>query len=372
MNLARASSVSDRQESHEWIDLATLSLPAGPAGIIGNSSAIRASLAMVARFAPYRSTTLITGESGSGKDLVARAMHQLGPLAGGPFVSLNCSNLVDGLAESQLFGHERGAFTHAREANPGCFRQANGGTLLLDEVGEVPLPMQAKLLRVCDSLEIQPVGSTTPFPLDLRLVTATNRNLPAMVAAGEFRADLFYRLNLAVIRLPPLRARAEDIGALIACFVHAGNRSYGKSVERISQQALRCLNAYQWPGNVRELVHVIERAVLLGDGKRISLEDLPPELIRSVKDEADAGRNQTSDERGTAKTLHNVLKTTIEKSLAQTRGDCAAAARILGISRPSIYRKMVRFGINNHSNSQFRSNSVSLSRRNGTSSLKHL
>ncbi len=173
---------------------------------------MRTMLTTIERFAPYKSTVLITGQSGSGKELTARMLHLLGPFSKGPFISFNCSNLVEGLAESQLFGHTKGAFTHARDANLGCFRQAHGGTLLLDEIGELPAGMQAKLLRVCDSLEIQPVGSTESIQLDLRLLAATNRNLHAMVTAGEFRADLFFRLNVAAIETPPLSARLEDVG----------------------------------------------------------------------------------------------------------------------------------------------------------------
>jgi Nif-specific regulatory protein len=321
---------------------------------------------MVKRFAPYRTIALITGESGSGKDLVARALHDLGPSSQGPFVSFNCANLMDGLAESQLFGHVRGAFTHAREENPGCFRQANGGTLLLDEIGELPLAMQAKLLRVCDRMEIQPIGSTTPIALNVRLVAATNRDLPSMAARGDFRADLFYRLNLALIPLPPLRSRSEDIPALIAHFADQQNRSCGKSVQYISRKALDVLLAYQWPGNIRELAHVIEYAVLLGDGKCIEIGSLPPQLIQ-LEDRAQLDTSILSNNGLVgSKTLHNVLKHTIEELLMQTQGDCAAAARILGISKPSIYRKIARFGISKHSNRQFRGNSIFSSRLNVT------
>jgi transcriptional regulator with AAA-type ATPase domain len=197
--LISESPVSGLHDDREWIDLGALVSPAGYAGIIGNSRAMRTMLATIERFAPYKSTVLITGQSGSGKELTARMLHLLGPFSKGPFISFNCSNLVEGLAESQLFGHIKGAFTHARDANLGCFRQAHGRTLLLDEIGELPAGMQAKLLRVCDSLEIQPVGSTESIQLDLRLLAATNRNLHAMVTAGEFRADLF--LGSMLLRL---------------------------------------------------------------------------------------------------------------------------------------------------------------------------
>jgi DNA-binding NtrC family response regulator len=312
--------------------------------------------ASIVKIARYRGTVLVTGESGSGKELVTRAIHQLGPYAGGPLVSVNCSNLLDGLAESQLFGHVKGAFTHAREAHAGYFRQATGGTLFLDEAGELPLLLQAKLLRAVERLEVQPVGSSETFQVDLRLIAATNRDLRTMVEAGQFRADLYYRLDVVSIRIPPLRDRLEDIGALTAHFAQICNKESGKNVRFISAEALKSLRDYQWPGNVRELSHVIERAVLLSENDRIDTDNLPPEILDPVETEevADGGAMAQQEtmvvERNRAlgsHTLEGVLKAAVERSLRAARGDCAEAARLLGISRPAIYRKMARFGISN-------------------------
>ncbi len=270
----------------------------------------------------------------------------------------NCSNVVDGLAESQLFGHVRGAFTDAREAHIGCFRQANGGTLLLDEVGELPPRMQSKILRAVENLEVQPVGSSETFSLDVRLLVATNRDLRAMVTAGEFRADLYYRLDVASIRIPPLRDRLpEDTGALAAHFIAYYNLFFGKRVRYISRRALALLGAYGWPGNVRELAHTIERATLLCEHDRIDASDLPPELVDEAlahgalapgsTASADGWRHSSTieDKPPPELTLDDVMKAAVTQSLAAAHGDCAKAARFLGISRPSIYRKMARYGL---------------------------
>jgi transcriptional regulator with GAF, ATPase, and Fis domain len=273
-------------------------------------------------------------------------------------VRFNCSNLVNGIAESQLFGHVRGAFTDAREAQTGCFRQANGGTLLLDEVGELPLRMQSKILRAVENLEVQPVGSSETFSLNIRLLVATNRDLRAMIAAGEFRADLFYRLDVASIRMPPLRDRLEDTAALAAHFIAYYNRFFGKRVQYISHHALALLAAYDWPGNVRELAHTIERATLLCEHDRIDSCDLPPELVEAATARiaalaagssvsADSARqsSELDDQPGPELTLDDAMKAAVTRSLSAAHGDCAKAARFLGISRPSIYRRMARYGL---------------------------
>jgi len=349
-NLSRAA---------DWIEIATFARPSRCAGIIGESAAIRAMFAAIERFAPFSGTVLITGESGSGKELVTRALHQLGPTPNGPLVSFNCANLVEGLAESQLFGHVKGAFTHAREAQTGCFRQANGGTLMLDEVGELPLAMQAKLLRVADSFEVQPVGSPETIRVEVRILAATNRDLPTMVKAGEFRADLYYRLNVASIYVPPLRERIDDVGPLTAHFVDKYNREFGRNIRFISPRALALLRAYHWPGNIRELAHVIEHAALMGDDECIHRSDLPEALLEGI----DGGAPSPLDGLAPAdaggrtprvKPLDDVLKDTVERSLLEAGGDCAEAARLLGISRPAIYRKMARFGITNESLRNYR------------------
>ena len=341
------------RDDQDWIQLEVLRQPLPESGIVGASAPIRSMASMIERFAPYKGTVLILGESGVGKELVARAMHRLGPTRGGPFVSFDCSNLIDTLAESQLFGHAKGAFTDAREASLGCFRQAHGGTLMLDEIGELPFAMQSKLLRVVDTLEVQPVGSIETHRVDLRLLAATNRDLRQMVAAGQFRADLYYRLDLPSIRVPALRERTEDVPALCAHFIDHYNRKFGKTVSRISRRALDLLVAHRWPGNVRELTHSFERAVLLTDDDRIDIGDLPEDLVERAREsqrppdshcrlDASGGFSNGAD---TPPSLDDVMKAAVERSLVAAGGDCAKAARILGISRPAIYRKMARYGI---------------------------
>jgi len=244
-------------------------------GMVVRSAQVRKLLKTISRLSPYKATVLIHGESGTGKELVARALHTLGSAPGGPFVTFNCSNLVETLAESQLFGHVRGAFTDAREDSLGYFRSANGGTLFLDEIGELPLRLQPKLLRAVETHEIQPVGSSRSYSVDIRLVAATNRDLRAMVKAGQFRDDLYYRLNAAAILVPPLRERHEAIPAFVAHFIEHYNRLFGKNVREVSRAALDALRANQWLGNVRELGHAIESAVLMTENERIDHDDLP-------------------------------------------------------------------------------------------------
>jgi DNA-binding NtrC family response regulator len=347
-----ASSIS------EWVEVEQLARVPRIPGLVGESAALQAVCATIARVAPHQGTVMILGESGTGKELVAEALHRLGASPKGPLVRFNCSNFVEGLAESQLFGHVRGAFTDAREARMGCFRQANGGTLLLDEVGELPMRMQSKILRAVENLEVQPVGSSETFSLNLRLLVATNRDLRAMTTTGEFRADLYYRLDVASIRMPPLRDRLDDTGALSTHFIAYYNRFFGKRVRYISRHALALMGAYEWPGNVRELAHTIERATLLCENDRIDSCDLPPELVEeaTVRLAAqDFGSPLPADgapraiapeaEPPPEVTLDDVMKAAVSKSLVAAHGDCAKAARFLGISRPSIYRKMARYGL---------------------------
>src|ERR1700688_2065683 len=237
----------------EWISLEHLALGSERVGgMVVRSAQVRKVLKTISRLSPYKATVLINGESGTGKELVARALHTLGPVPGGPFVTFNCSNLVESLAESQLFGHVRGAFTDAREESQGYFRSANGGTLFLDEIAELPLKLQPKLLRAVETHEVQPVGSAHTYKVDIRLVAATNRDLRAMVKAGEFRDDLYSRLSAAAILVPPLRERRDALEALAAHFIEHYNRLFGKQIRYISRRALAALKAYHWPGNIRE------------------------------------------------------------------------------------------------------------------------
>jgi DNA-binding NtrC family response regulator len=342
----------------DWLEIESLISHARIPGLVGSSSAVQTMAKAIERFSPHRGTVLILGESGTGKEVVAEALHRMGPSSAGPLVKFNCSNLLSGLAESQLFGHVRGAFTAARDAYDGCFRQANGGTLLLDEVGELPLWMQSKILRAVENLEVQAVGSSETFTLDLRILVATNRDLRSMVAAGEFRADLYYRLDVATIRTPPLRQRLEDTGALVAHFVAHYNRLFGKQVRYLSRNALALFGAYEWPGNVRELAHTIERAILLCENDRIAVDDLTPELISEAsariaaigggwhESRTRSGSQDPTENPGAATTaLDDAMKSAIARSLDDARGDCAKAAQSLGISRPAIYRKMARYGL---------------------------
>src|SRR5229473_7619245 len=250
----------------EWLSQEHLALGSERVGgMVVRSAQVRKVLKTISRISPFKATVLINGESGTGKELVARALHMRGPTPGGPFVTFNCSNLVESLAESQLFGHVRGAFTDARDESLGYFRSANGGTLFLDEIGELPLRLQPKLLRAVENHEVQPVGSSQSYKVDIRLVAATNRDLKSMVAAGQFRDDLYYRLNAAAILVPPLRERPEAIPAFVAHFIEHFNRLFGKDVKQVSRAALDALCGNQWPGNVRELGHAIESAVLKTD-----------------------------------------------------------------------------------------------------------
>src|SRR5712692_8548684 len=248
----------------EWLSLEHLAHGSERiGGMVVRSEQVRKVLKTISRLSPYKATVLINGESGTGKELVARALHMQGPAPGGPFVTFNCSNLVESLAESQLFGHVRGAFTDAREDSLGYFRSANGGTLFLDEIGELPLRLQPKLLRAVETHEIQPVGSSHNYKVDIRLVAATNRDLRAMVKQGTFRDDLYYRLHAAAILVPPLRERREAIPAFVAHFVEHYNRLFGKDVKLVSRDAVEALCVHPWAGNVRELGHAIESAILM-------------------------------------------------------------------------------------------------------------
>jgi transcriptional regulator with GAF, ATPase, and Fis domain len=332
-------------------------------GMVVRSAQVRKVVKTVSRLSPYKSTVLISGESGTGKELVARALHNLGPVPGGPFVTFNCSNLVESLAESQLFGHVRGAFTDAREESQGYFRSANGGTLFLDEIGELPLKLQPKLLRVVETHEVQPVGSSHSYKVDIRLVAATNRDLRAMVKAGQFRDDLYYRMNAAAIFIPPLRERREAIAAFVGYFIEHYNNLFGKDIAKISRRGLDTLCAYQWPGNVRELAHAIENAVILSDNDTIDLSDLPEQVVNGTGDEllyvadelATLGPGAERIVRRSPALnfgemplgflLDDVIKKTLVRSLEETEGNRRRAADLLGVSRSTLYRMLTRYGL---------------------------
>lgn len=304
-------------------------------GILGRSSAIRSVLEIVQRVAPTDATVLLTGETGTGKELVARAIHDQSARADGPFVAVNCAALAEGLLESELFGHEKGAFTGAVRQRKGLFEAAAGGTLLLDEIGDVTPGVQHRLLRVLQERELTPVGSVRPVKVDVRIVAATNTDLREAMESGRFRDDLYYRLNVVRIELPPLRARREDIPLLAeAFFERVGRRPHAG----LSPLAMRLLQAHRWPGNVRELLAVLESAHIAAGDRRIEAQHLPVEL-RGPRGGGDRG------ERYRREAPVRDERAAIEAALAETGGARAAAADRLGMSRTTLWRKMKEYGL---------------------------
>jgi formate hydrogenlyase transcriptional activator len=303
--------------------------------IIGNSPALESVLEQVEQVAPTDSTVLIQGETGTGKELIARAIHNLSARCGRPFVKLNCAAIPFDLLESELFGHERGAFTGAIAQKIGRFELADKGTLFLDEVGDIPPGLQPKLLRVLQEQEFERLGSTRTHQVDVRLVAATNRNLPDMVKRNEFRSDLYYRLNVFPIPLPPLRARREDIPALVQHFVEIYGRRMGKQIDEISSETMSELGSYAWPGNIRELQNFIERSVILTSGN-------------VLKSPLASLRNAPEAESLEPVAMEDAEREHIRKILEQTRwvvsGPNGAAAR-LGIKRSTLYFRMQKLGI---------------------------
>ena len=349
--------------AQSWVSVAQL---AGGAEQVGDmlvaSEPSRKVMASIARIAPYKTAVLVYGESGVGKELISRAIHKQGPFPHGPFVTFNCSNLVDTLAEAQLFGHVRGAFTDAREESLGYFRSAHGGTLFLDEVGELPLKLQPKLLRAVETHEVQPVGSAQTYKVNIRLVCATNRDLKAMMKEGSFRADLYYRLNAAAITVPPLRERREGIAALVAHFIARHGHAFGKNINFISREALETLCACAWPGNVRQLSHAIQSALMMTDSDRIALGDLPdiaamneslvatgqaacsPPVAAVFPGETvkiDAGKVMHSLDSA----IERASRDALTQALRATAGNCVRAAELLGVSRYTVYRMINRYGV---------------------------
>jgi formate hydrogenlyase transcriptional activator len=303
--------------------------------VIGNSPALEAVLEQVERVAPTGSTVLIQGETGTGKELIARAIHNISSRFGRPFVRLNCAAIPLDLLESELFGHEKGAFTGAIAQKIGRFELADKGTLFLDEVGDIPPALQPKLLRVLQEQEFERLGSTRTHQVDVRLVAATNRDLTEMVNQGEFRSDLYYRLNVFPVPLPPLRARREDIPALVEHFVEIYARRMSKQIDHISPQTMSELTSYEWPGNIRELQNFIERSVILTSGNVL---ESPLASLRNAVEVESLGPT----------TMEDAEREHIRKILEQTRwvvaGPNGAAAR-LGIKRSTLYFRMQKLGI---------------------------
>ena len=310
-------------------------------GMIGRSPAMQELFDMIRRLAPHARTALVTGETGTGKELVARALHKLGPRRDRRFVAFNCSAIVETLFESELFGHTRGAFTGAVDAKAGLFESADGGTLFLDEVGELPLPVQAKLLRVLEQGDVQRVGSTDARRVDVRTVAATNRRLATDVAAGRFRQDLYYRLNVVEIGLEPLRDRREDIPYLTAAFIREFAERFHKPLVGVSRGAERLLHDAPWPGNIRELRNVIERACMLSEGRILSEREVLAALGGVRPSRAAVARPAEAVEEFEP----DMDRSRIEQVLQQVGGNRSAAARLLGISRRALYRRLDMFGL---------------------------
>lgn len=324
------------------------------AGILGCSDRMRELADMVRTVAPTDATVLISGESGTGKELVARAIQQGSARRDKPFVTVNCAALSESLLESELFGHERGAFTGADRRREGRFRQADGGTLFLDEIGELPLPLQAKLLRALQQGEVQRVGSDAPITVDVRVIAATNRNLRLEVEAGRFREDLYYRLNVIGLETPPLRERGEDVPVLANAFLERFSRANRKEIKGFTPQAMDAMLKYAWPGNVRELQNAVERAVILCSGEYVSERELPLTISAVLKDGERAVANGSAPvpggENGLAvpgvasgMTLEELERAAILNMLRETGDNKSEAARRLGITRATLHNKLKRY-----------------------------
>jgi two-component system response regulator AtoC len=330
-------------------------------GIVGSSAKIQEVLRVASRLKDTRTAVLISGESGTGKELIARAIHFRGAFANRPFVAVDCGSLVPTLIESELFGYEKGAFTGALKSKQGLFQSADTGSVFLDEIGELPLELQAKLLRVLQEKEVRPVGSNQRVKVDVRIIAATNHDLEAAYKNGTFRKDLYFRLNVVTVHVPALRERRSDIPMLVNWFCER----YAPGGDlRVSSAAMKALMNYEWPGNVRELENCVERAVALGNGQSIDLGDLPPsiaglnqpasrpasesapELVSDLAAAAEMNSVETNTATPLSSTdLEDIERATIQRVFAQVKGDKALAGRMLGISRATLYRKLKRYNI---------------------------
>jgi two-component system response regulator AtoC len=297
---------------------------------------------MLSKISDYDSTVLIMGESGTGKELIARAVHSSSSRSHGPFVAVNCGAIPETLLESELFGHRRGAFTDAHTDKPGLFSEAEGGTLLLDEIGELPLNLQVKLLRTLQEGTVRRLGDTKDLKIDVRIVAATIRTLADEVKAGRFREDLYYRLNVLPIRVPPLRERPEDITVLVEHFIARNNAKLGTPISSATPKAQRMLLSYHWPGNVRELENAIERAMVLAEGEQITPDDLP----ERVQDTSDPIRMTLgSGELSVKKTFRIIEEELIRRALAKTNGNRTLASKYLEISHRALLYKIKSYNI---------------------------
>ncbi|MGH7681299.1 MAG: sigma-54-dependent transcriptional regulator [Candidatus Eiseniibacteriota bacterium] len=306
--------------------------------ILGSHTGMVELFKLVSRVAGTKSSVLIIGESGTGKELIARTIHESSPRSDRPFVAVNCTSFSETLLESELFGHVKGAFTGAIERRPGLFLEANRGTVFLDEVGDMTLSMQSKLLRVLQEQEVKPVGGAETIPVDVRVVAATHRDLDSMVRAGSFREDLYYRLHVVALAVPPLRERREDIPLLAGHFLREYSERANRQLSGFSSGAMKALLAHSWPGNVRELENVVERAVALAPGPIVDERDLPEKLSAGPGVEPSVPSSTR-----TRQTLDEMIRGRVLEALTQARGNKSEAARVLGIPRRTLYRMLERY-----------------------------
>jgi two-component system response regulator AtoC len=310
--------------------------------MVAKSKAMKEIFGTIRKIADYKTTVLITGESGTGKELIARAIHFNGIRKNHPMVAVNCGGLPENLLESELFGHVKGAFTDAVKDKEGLFQEANRGTLFLDEIGDLPLPLQVKLLRVLQDEILRPLGSTDNMKVDVRIIAATAAKLSDRVNAGAFRDDLFYRINVLLIEVPPLRDRKEDIPLLVDHFIEKFKSRLGKQVGSIESDALQALIHYPWPGNVRELENVIERTLALSDSRKIALHELPDNILDTTERPVPSWPSEGLSIKSNTMTLEKSL---IEKALKKTNSNRTQAAKLLEISHPTLLSKMKTYGI---------------------------
>ena len=307
-----------------------------PFWILAESLAMKDVISLIDRAARRDTPVLLVGESGTGKELLARALHRKSPRAAGPFVAVNCSAIPETLLESELFGHRRGAFTDAHDDQRGLFQSAQRGTIFLDEIGDMAPSLQGKLLRVLQEKEVHPLGAAAPVPTDVRIVTATHRDLMALVGDGRFREDLLYRINVIEVRVPPLRERPDDLLPLVRHFLEKHGALLGLGNPSVSNEAMEVLCRHHWPGNVRELENVIERALVLGDDSVIAFSDLPERLREQPPRDSRIVKGQR---------LADVEREHIARTLRTVSGNKAAAARALGLDRKTLYRKLTQHRI---------------------------
>jgi DNA-binding NtrC family response regulator len=340
----------DRDKLLEVVNGVFEHLAALKRSIIGDSSATKAMLRMVLKVAPTSHTVLILGESGTGKELVAREIHKHSPRRDRPFQAVNCAALTETLLESELFGHEKGAFTDAHQQKKGLFERAHHSTLFLDEIGDTSLAMQAKILRALQEREITRVGGTESIKVDVRIIAATNRNLEQMLKEGRFREDLYYRLKVIPIQCPPLRERKEDIQQLALHFMHRAALASGRKVQGISPEALEALQAYSWPGNIRQLESAIERAVALGESDDVEPFDLPPEVLQLAVVDAQVSAAAAGSNGGSGPIIPEASweeheKAKILEALQRTNWSITRAAQLLGMTFRTLQYRLEKFGI---------------------------